>query len=503
MSIHNGFFIWIIAQYDAMSRLTNLVCGTGNGTLATFAYSLGPTGNRLSLLENVNGAGRYYVWNYDQMYRLTNEVVRGATDGNINYGYDPVGNRTNRVSTMAGLNDQAPVYDPNDLMTNTDEYDPNGNTTNSANNFYQYDALDHLTNVNSGEIVMTYDGDGDRMSKTVNGTTTYYLVDDENPSGYSQVLEEYQGSSLSKVYNYGADLISQVQPNVSTNYFVFDGHGSTRMLLDSGGAVENEFAYDAFGNLIASNEMPQTAYLYCGQQWDSDLGFYYNRARYLNPNTGRFWTMDTYDGDNEDPMSLHKYLYAADDPVNLDDPSGNASLAALALSPLFALSSAAVASDVPIAGNVDLPLSQLGSLALPNTVCVCVRADNDHAWICVSNLTTHVVHTYGRWELGYPTGASVKARTSGVNIDVELHRRYGASRDIYLPSFTPTINAGYNLYNNNCATYAKSEWKRASGESLSDWSFFSQAPTFDDPGVLKDSILSKNGGKKEVFINSP
>ena len=44
---------------------------------------------------------------------------------------------------------------------------------------------------------------------------------------------------------------------------------------------------------------------------------------YLNPNTGRFWSMDSYNGNNQDPQSLHKYLYGADNPVNLVDPSGN------------------------------------------------------------------------------------------------------------------------------------------------------------------------------------
>jgi len=48
-----------------------------------------------------------------------------------------------------------------------------------------------------------------------------------------------------------------------------------------------------------------------------------SQARYLNPATGRFWTMDTYDGSQQDPLSLHKYLYCADDPVNMADPEGN------------------------------------------------------------------------------------------------------------------------------------------------------------------------------------
>ena len=43
---------------------------------------------------------------------------------------------------------------------------------------------------------------------------------------------------------------------------------------------------------------------------------------YLNPNTGRFWTRDSYEGIFSDPESLHKYLYAQDNPVDHIDPSG-------------------------------------------------------------------------------------------------------------------------------------------------------------------------------------
>ena len=54
--------------------------------------------------------------------------------------------------------------------------------------------MNHVINVNNGTILITYDGDGNRVSKTIaaTGTTTYYLLDDRNPSGYVQVLEEYQ-----------------------------------------------------------------------------------------------------------------------------------------------------------------------------------------------------------------------------------------------------------------------------------------------------------------------
>jgi RHS repeat-associated protein len=67
-------------------------------------------------------------------------------------------------------------------------------------------------------------------------------------------------------------------------------------------------------------------YLYCGEQFDANLGFYYLRARYMNSSSGRFWTSDSYEGDRVDPGSLHKYLHGNGDPVNRIDPSGHFSL---------------------------------------------------------------------------------------------------------------------------------------------------------------------------------
>ena len=72
---------------------------------------------------------------------------------------------------------------------------------------------------------------------------------------------------------------------------------------------------------------------YRGEQYDSDLGLYYLRARYYNPATGRFLSRDPNDpqlfdadGTPADPKSLHKYLYAGGDPVDGLDPSGRAVL---------------------------------------------------------------------------------------------------------------------------------------------------------------------------------
>jgi RHS repeat-associated protein len=68
------------------------------------------------------------------------------------------------------------------------------------------------------------------------------------------------------------------------------------------------------------------SYLYRGEQYDSDLGLYYLRARYYNPLTGGFMSRDPEDGKVKYPKSLHKYLYAEGDPVNRRDPRGREAL---------------------------------------------------------------------------------------------------------------------------------------------------------------------------------
>jgi len=71
--------------------------------------------------------------------------------------------------------------------------------------------------------------------------------------------------------------------------------------------------------------------LFCsGEQYDSDLGLYYLRARYYNPVSGRFMSRDPENGIVTNPKTLHKYLYANGDPVNLKDPTGHEAMVATA-----------------------------------------------------------------------------------------------------------------------------------------------------------------------------
>jgi RHS repeat-associated protein len=255
----------------------------------------------------------------------------GGNNGAVNYTYDPVGNRTNQASSIPAIASGGAGYDADDRFTLGDTYDANGNTTSSGGISNTYDFENHL--VQQGGATMVYDGDGNRAQKIIGGVTTNFVTASVNPTGYAQVVaENFSGSGThdsARYFVYGLERISQQRQFVANNqnqtqisYYIYDGHGSVRALTDPTGNVTDTYDYDAFGNLIHSTGTTPNEFLFAGEQFDSELHLYYNRARYLNTNTGRFWTMDTYDGDSGVPLSLHKYLYAFAGPVNQDDPSG-------------------------------------------------------------------------------------------------------------------------------------------------------------------------------------
>lgn len=322
--------------YDTLNRLTDMSVARPAVTLASYRYTLGPSGNRLSVAEL---SGRAASYAYDDLYHLTGETIAGdpnGVNGAIGYSYDPVGNRLSRTSTVAPVPAASYGYDKNDRLT-SDIYDANGNTVGSGGHGYAYDSENRLTSLDSGAATFVYDGDGNRVAKTVGGVTTSFLVDDRNPTGYAQVLEEIQGGAVVRSYTYGLDLVSQRQAG-RVSFYGYDGHGSVRFLTDAAGNVTDRYDYDAFGILIHADGTTPNVYLYSGEQYDPSLALQYLRARYMKEETGRFWTMDGYEAGKTDPRSLHKYLYAIANPTNLADPTGHFVLPLVATLVGFAMS---------------------------------------------------------------------------------------------------------------------------------------------------------------------
>ena len=230
----------------------------------------------------------------------------------------------------------------------------------SAN--YVYDGDNRLVSaaVTENGIVVTeeyqYDYNGNRISRTTDGNKVYYL--NETILGdYTQVLEELDASGNERCfYTRGSQLISQ-ERDQNTSYFMTDGHGSVRQLTDSEGTVTDWYNYDPWGQIASSEGETPNTYLYCGEQHDEATGYYYLRARYMDPATGTFTSMDTYQGNPFDPISLNKYLYASANPIMNIDPSGHFTLceAVVAGAIVGALSSAAITIGMNILRYFDHP----------------------------------------------------------------------------------------------------------------------------------------------------
>jgi RHS repeat-associated protein len=181
-------------------------------------------------------------------------------------------------------------------------------------------------NGETGRIEFEYDHNGIRVAIDVDGEVTHFLIDN-NQQQYAQVIEEYQtNGTVNTTYTHGWDLISQ-DDGANRIYYHVDGLGSTRLITGNDGAVVVEYDYDAYGNLTRKVGDADNNYLFAGEQFDDAVDGYYLRARYYDPNTGRFASVDPFEGFNNQPITLHDYLYAGVNPVNAIDPSGELTIA--------------------------------------------------------------------------------------------------------------------------------------------------------------------------------
>lgn len=266
-------------QYTKEHRLENVtITRSDDSLIRRFNYQLAPTGIRKKVTETAwDGTAEFerrnvtYAYDIDninpeplvlpRVYRLTEEAT--SDFGLAEYLHDKTGNRVSLLSSISPL--LMPEYssemsfDDRDRMDNDTDpatastlFDANGNMTDHGE---VYDYENHL--IQRGNIALKYDSEGNRVLKEAGSTHTYYLLDNNNPTGYPQVVVEYPGNPAttapSKRYTYGLDLISQTSGTI-THYYGYDGHGSVRMLLNDatgGNTVETDrYDYDANGNLI-------------------------------------------------------------------------------------------------------------------------------------------------------------------------------------------------------------------------------------------------------------
>jgi RHS repeat-associated protein len=177
---------------------------------------------------------------------------------------------------------------------------------------YTYDAAQRLIGLQSPTTTATYpyDGDGLRMSETVDGATSQFAW---NQSGSLPLL--LADGTNDCVYGPGGMPIEQITGSTVVDLHQ-DGQGSTRLLTSATGAVVGTYSYDAYGN-VTSHTGASTPLEYHGQYTDAATGLQYLQARYYDPATAQFLTVDP-----DVATTLSPYGYVQENPLNSSDPGG-------------------------------------------------------------------------------------------------------------------------------------------------------------------------------------
>ncbi len=348
-------------SYDALYRLTqeasadNVGATSSRDFTSTYAYDL--VGNRLSKSSEsvVSGLVSSVSYASNANDQLLSETSVGSVSSVVNYSYDANGSQISKVVASAVPAENASYafgYNlENRLASATISRTENGSAVSiTSSYFYNQSGIrvraDTATSINGG---------------AASNRTKLFLTDPNNHTGYAQVLEEISVfgavQTVERSYTIGDDVLSQtdtVNNQPSTDHLLYDGHGSTRLLTSSTGTIASRFAYDAYGQTLGQTfgalNSPLSALLYSGEQFDSDLGNYYLRARYYDPSNGRFNQLDPFAGNSFDPQSLHKYAYAHEDPVNGVDPSGHFTLVELVFVVAAGLLITAILLSRPVRG---------------------------------------------------------------------------------------------------------------------------------------------------------
>jgi RHS repeat-associated protein len=323
-------------EYDALNRVTAVK--DWNNAITSFVYR---ADNQIDHFTYPNGVRTNF--SYDNIGRrngisTSRSNGQGTVIASESYSLDNMGNHTNETvvhpyGLLPEMASGAQVYSyntANRLLTFGDisyEYDANGNTTSRTGRNYIYDTKDKLIEV-SGDFsaVYSYDGLGYRRSAMRNGVTTNYVIDILTGDG-NVLAETDDGGNPRYYYIYGpTGLISRINANNETEYYVYDFRGSTLAMTDSSeeAIITHKYQYDDFGKVLQMEETDENLFRFVGRygvMYESeDLVFM--RDRYYDAEIGRFLS--------EDPIwNPNMYAYANNNPVNNIDPNGNMSFSAV------------------------------------------------------------------------------------------------------------------------------------------------------------------------------
>ena len=349
----------ITNTYDSIGRLSTKSIGAYTTTLS---YLAGINGSQTAMVSSYqNGTDAAYQYEYDAngnithiqqgdthlyyQYDALNQLVRednSILNKSITYTYDDRGNMLNKTEyayvanggTLGAAADTITYgYESEyqawaDQLTSYDgeaiRYDASGNPTTYRGYTMAWQGR-RLTGATNGTntISYSYDENGIRTQKTVNGTVTNY-----NYQGSALISQVTGNDTL--LFSYDANgNVAAVNYNGTYYYYVRNGQGDIVKLIDGNGSAVVEYSYDSWGKSLAVTETLASTlgalnpFRYRGYVYDTETRLYYLQSRYYDPEVGRFLNADIYVSTGQGVLGHNMYAYCGNNPVVRADDEGD------------------------------------------------------------------------------------------------------------------------------------------------------------------------------------
>lgn len=284
---------------------------------------------------------------YDDLYRLLSASTTNASSSGYvrDYSYNAIGNITYKSDQGSYLyqGDIGGSYANPHAVTSvngvTYTYDNNGNLTSigsSATNSWTYRNELAQSVVGSSTISYGYGNSGNRVWKDNDTLITYY------PFSNYEITDT--GSTTKHIY-VDDRLVATIEGSgggALTYHNHLDHLGSTKVVTDGIGSLDQSLTYYPFGSTLANNQygsQNQTK-RYTGHYYDEETDLSYMGARYYGGQVGRFTAQDPlslnigswkeFEEDASvplyewirDPQRLNTYSYAGNNPIKNIDKDG-------------------------------------------------------------------------------------------------------------------------------------------------------------------------------------